>query len=95
MTETIQNLTYYIRYQDIVKENTKAYYEKNKEKIKEKQREKYKQMTPHEIKNLVLKQKEWYEKLSDEKKDELKQRRKEQAKTRYYNNIIVVKQAGM
>ena len=68
MTETIQNLTYYIRYQDIVKENTKAYYEKNKEKIKEKQREKYKQMTPHEIKNLVLKQKEWYEKLSDEEK---------------------------
>ena len=68
MTETIQNLTYQIRYQDIVKEKTKAYYEKNKEKIKEKQREKYKQMTPDEIKNLVLKQKEWYEKLSDEKK---------------------------
>ena len=52
-------------------------------------------MTPHEIKNLDLKQKEWYEKLSDEKKDELKQRRKEQAQNRYYNNIIVVKQAWM
>ena len=66
---------------------------KNKEKIKEKQREKYKQMTPDEIKNLVLKQKEWYEKLSDEKKDELKKRKEEQAKNRYYNNIIEVKQA--
>ena len=50
-------------------------------------------MTPDEIKNLVLKQKEWYEKLSDEKKDELKKRKEEQAKNRYYNNIIEVKQA--
>ena len=50
-------------------------------------------MTPDKIKNLVLKQKEWYEKLSDEKQDELKQRKREQAKNRYYNNIIEVKQA--
>ena len=28
MTEKMQNLTYYIRYQEIVKEKFKAYYEK-------------------------------------------------------------------
>lgn len=47
----------------------RAYYAKNKDKIKEKQREKY---------NLDLKQKEWYEKESDEKTDEMRQRKREQ-----------------
>ena len=56
----------------------RAYYAKNKDKIKEKQKEKYKQMTPDKRKNLVLKQKVWYKKQSDEKTDELRQRKREQ-----------------
>ena len=56
----------------------RAYYAKNKDKIKEKQREKYKQMTPDKRKNLVLKQKVWYKKQSDEKTDEMRQRKREQ-----------------
>ena len=56
----------------------RAYYAKNKDKIKEKQREKYKQMTPDKRKILVLKQKVWYKKQSDEKTDEMRQRKREQ-----------------
>ena len=39
MNGSTQNITYYIRYKDIVKERARAYYAKNKDKIKEKQRE--------------------------------------------------------
>ena len=67
MQEPVQSLTQYKKYQNIAKERARAYYAMNKDKIKEKQREKYKQMTPDERKNLVIKQKEWYEKQSDEK----------------------------
>ena len=67
MEGSTQNLTYYKKYLDVVKERVRAYYAKNKDKMKEKWREKYKQMTVDVRKNLVLKQKEWYEKQSDEK----------------------------
>lgn len=36
MTGPVQDLTYYKRYQDAVKERARAYYAKNKDKIKEK-----------------------------------------------------------
>ena len=68
MNGSTQNITYYIRYKDIVKERARANYAKNKDKIKEKQREKYKQMSENERKALVLKQKEWYDRQTDEKK---------------------------
>ena len=42
MVESEQNLTHHIRYREVVKQRSREYYAKNKEKIKEKQREKYK-----------------------------------------------------
>ena len=42
-------------------------------------------------KDLVLKQREWYNRQSDEKENEMKQKKKEYAKNRYYNHIIEVK----
>ena len=90
MNGSTQNITYYIRYKDIVKERARANYAKNKDKIKEKQREKYKQMSENERKVLVLKQKEWYDRQTDEKKDEMKQKKREYSKNRYYNHIIWV-----
>ena len=80
MAEPTQNLRYYMRYQDIVKVRNRAYYAKNKDKINEKKREKYKQMTPNERKNLVIKQKEWYERQYEEKKDEMRQTKKRLSK---------------
>ena len=38
MIESEQNLTHYIRYREVVKQRSREYYAKNKEKIKEKQR---------------------------------------------------------
>ena len=63
-----RKIQHYIRYKDIVKEQAKAYYEKNKDKIKEKQREKYKQMSENERKAVVLIQKEWFDRETDKKK---------------------------
>ena len=48
-------------------------------------------MSNDERKSLVLKQKEWYNRQTDEKKDEMKQKKREYSKNRYYNHIIEVK----
>ena len=92
MNGSTQNITYYIRYKDIVKERARANYAKNKDKIKEKQREKYKQMSENERKAVVLIQKEWFDRETDKKKkDEVKLKKREYSKNRNYNHIIEVK----
>ena len=48
-------------------------------------------MSDDERKSLVLKQKEWYNRQTNEKKDEMKQKKREYSKNRYYNHIIEVK----
>ena len=60
MTVIGQNTSYYLKYQDIAKQKAKEYYVKNKEKIKEIQRGKCKSLSIEEKKNLVSKQKEWF-----------------------------------
>ena len=47
-------------------------------------------MSENERKVLVLKQKEWYDRQTDEKKDEMNQKKREYSKNRY-NHIIQVK----
>ena len=47
-------------------------------------------MSDDERKSLILKQKEWYNRQSNEKKDEMKQKKREYSKNRYYNHIIWV-----
>ena len=84
------NLTYYMRYKDIAKQKAREYYAKNKEKIKELQREKYKKLSSEEKKNLVLKQKEWFNKQTEEKQNEMRKKAREYSKNRYCNHIIVV-----
>ena len=71
MNEISQNLTYYMRYRDIEKQRAREYYVKNIEKIQESQREKYKNLSSEEKKNLVLKQKEWFNKQTKEKQDKM------------------------
>ena len=60
MTVIGQNTSYYLKYQDIAKQQAKEYYVKNKEKIKEIQRGKCKSLSIEEKKNFVSKQKEWF-----------------------------------
>ena len=76
MNEISQNLTYYMRYRDIEKQRAREYYVKNIEKIQESQREKYKNLSSEEKKNLVLKQKEWFNKQIKEKQDEMRSKSK-------------------
>ena len=48
-------------------------------------------MSENERKVLVLKQKEWCDRQTDEKKDEMNQKKREYSKNRYYNHIVEVK----
>ena len=48
-------------------------------------------MSENEKKALVLKQKEWYDRETNGKKDEMKQKKREYSKNGYYNHIIEVK----
>ena len=84
------NLTYYMRYKDTAKQKAREYYAKNKEKIKELQRVKYKKLSSEEKKNVVLKQKEWCNKQTEEKQNEIRRKAREYSKNRYHNHIIVV-----
>ena len=90
MTVIGQNTSYYLEYQDIAKQQAKEYYVKNKEKIKEMQREKYESLSIEEKKNLVSKQKEWFNRQTKEKQDEMRRKAREYSKNRYYNHILVV-----
>ena len=90
MAETNQNTTYYMRYRDIAKQKAREYYAKNKEKIKELQRKKYKNLSSEEKKNLVLKQKEWFNRQTQEKQDEMRRKARDYAKNCYHNHIVVV-----
>ena len=90
MNEISQNLTYYMRYRDIEKQRAREYYVKNIEKIQESQRQKYKNLSSEEKKNLVLKQKEWFNKQTKEKQDKMRRKAREYSKNRYYNHVVVV-----
>ena len=90
MTVIGQNTRYYLEYQDIAKQQAKEYYLKNKEKIKEMQREKYESLSIEEKKNLVSRQKEWFNRQTKEKQDEMRRKAREYSKNRYCNHIVVV-----
>ena len=90
MNETSQNATYYMRYKDIINQKAGEYYAKNKENIKESQREKYKNMGTAENKKLIEKQKEWFNKQTEEKQNEIRRKAREYSKNRYHNHIIAV-----
>ena len=90
MTVIGQNTSYYLEYQDIAKQQAKEYYVKNKEKMKEMQREKYESLSIEEKKNLVSRQKEWFNRQTKEKQDEMRRKAREYSKNRYCNHIVVV-----
>ena len=79
-----------MRQRDIAKQRAKEYYAKTKEKIKEMQREKYKILSIGENKNLVSKQKEWFNRQTKEKQDDMRRKAREYLKDRYYNHMVVV-----
>ena len=90
MVEFTQNSQQYIRYRDIVLQRAKEYREKNKEKIKENQRIRYKSLSQEEKNKLVEKRKEWFNRHTKEKQEEMKRKARDYAKNRYHNHIVVV-----
>ena len=65
---------------------------KNTEKrIKKKkfQKNRYKNLSHKEKSKLVEKRKEWFNKQTKEKQDEMKRKAREYAKDRYHNHIVI------
>ena len=90
MEEVSQNPPQYIRYKDIVAGRARQYYHNNKEKRREYQRNRYAKMSQEQNK-LVEYRKEWINRQSEDKKNEMKRNAREYSKNRYLNLVIAVK----
>ena len=91
MSEKTQNSPQYIRYNDIVLQKAKEYYEKNKEKRKEYARNRYQNRSQEQKNKLVEYRKAWINKQDEDKKNEMKKRARKYAKNRYHNDIVAVR----
>ena len=91
MEKEIQNLPQYIRYEEIVLKRSKEYVIKNKVKIKECHRKRYKNLNQEEKKRLVEKRKEWFNRQSEEKQEDMRRKAREYAKNYYHNHMVLVK----
>ena len=91
MEEVSQNLPQYIRYKDIVAKRARQYYRNNKEKRREYQRNRYANMSQEQKIKLVEYGKEWINRQSEDKKNEMKRKAREYSKNRYHNLVIAVK----
>ena len=85
-----QSSKQYIRHRDIVLQRAKEYREENKEKIKSNQRIRHKNLSQEEKNKFVEKRKEWFNRQTKEKQEEMKRKAKEHGKNRYHNHIVVV-----
>ena len=83
MEEVSQNPPQYIRYKDIVAERARQYYHNNKEKRREYQRNRYANMSQEQ------KNKEWINRQSGDKKNEMEGKAREYSENRYHNLVIV------
>ena len=63
--------------------------EKRIKKKKEYQKNRYKNLSHKEKSKLVEKRKEWFNKQTKEKQDEMKRKAREYAKNRYHNHIVI------
>ena len=91
MEKEIQNLPQYIRYEEIVLKRSKEYVIKNKVKIKECHGKRYKNLNQEEKKRLVEKRKEWFNRQSEEKREDMSRKAREYAKNYYHNHMVFVK----
>ena len=91
MNGTTQNSPQYIRYKDIVLQKAKDYYEKNKQKRKEYGRNRYQNLTQEQKNKLVEYHREWINRQSEDKENEMKIKAREYAKNRYHNLVTAVK----
>ena len=91
MNGTTQSSPEYIRYKDIVLQKAKDYYEKNKQKRKEYGRNRYQNLTQEQKNKLVEYHREWINRQSEDKENEMKIKAREYAKNRYHNLVTAVK----
>ena len=84
-----QDLPWYINYRDILLQKAKDYYKKNRGKWKESARNRYQNMTPEQKNKLDEYRREWFNRQSEDKKNEMKERAKENSKNRYHIITIV------
>ena len=76
---------------EIVKKRALEYYYANKEAISQKRKEKYKQMPLEDKKKLVEYNKQWFNKQTPERQQELQEKARKYHKNRYDNLMVRVR----
>ena len=76
-----------IPYKEIIKKKSLGYYYANRDAICKKNREKYIMLTPEQKKDRLEYKKRWYDSLSPERNEEMRQKRNEYNKDRYDNGM--------
>ena len=79
-----------IPYKEINKKKSREYCHTNKEMIAEKNKIRCSMLTPEQERKRVESNKRWYNNLSPEKKEEIKQERREYNYNMYHNVMIAV-----
>ena len=77
MTNKFESDIKYVPYKEFVKKRALVYYYANKEVISEKNNSKYKSLSPEQEKKRQENTKQWLNKQSPEKQEELKQKARE------------------
>lgn len=78
------------RYRDNAIARRKEYYQRNKEKLEEKARIRYQNMTKEQNDRQVQLRREWLERQTPKKGEELKAYMKEYHKNQCHNNALIV-----
>ena len=99
MSNNFESDIKYVPYKDVVKKRALEYYYANKEVISEKKnKSKYKSLSPGQKKKRQESTKQWLDKQSPEKKEELRQKARDYQKTGiiiiWYRSERVVRDRG-
>lgn len=81
----------YIPYKEIIKQKARDHYHKNKEKMKERNKIKYDSLSPEQKRKRQAYHKEWFNKKTNEKQEELREKARQYHKNSYRNLMVAVK----
>ena len=91
MTDNFDSNKKLTPYKEIVKKRELEYYYENKEAISQKRKEKYRQMPPEAKRKLAEYSKQWFNRQTIERQQELQEKARKYHKDRYDNMLVRVR----
>ena len=91
MTDNFDSNKKLTPYKEIVKKRELEYYYENKEAISQKRKEKYRQMPPEAKRKLAEYSKQWFNRQTLERQQELQEKARKYHKDRYDNMLVRVR----